>query len=778
MFMNEEINRLRDSINNRLKSTSESQVSSIESLLIEILDDLNRLIELDSPSNDWPRLFCRQTNRLMNYNDRLTGKFWFKLAKDIDYIIQKPNSDQGMNSTWNCFNKRMTYEKELVQRELQFKKNGKEEKSLTQLFAEHEKFFQEYLQKCISLHSKVQVQGLIDNLDGLFFNSYRLTEVTLPPKTLHRVKEKLKSIKIPVDCSNRSLQCIHSGLSKYTDLCRQVNTSAENIIPSTEQRRLPGFIARTVEELLESVRWLVILGDSATGKTSLLQWIMCMFAEAAYRGNEEVILKENKRIAVRIPIFIRIGEFALWLEQYQNGTLIDYIGQHTWFSDPYTSDNNASVWKELIYHGHALILLDGLDEIVDLERRGKIVEIVKKFIDEYVRAPDFISAFDDRILDMEMTLLYKYFQTQPPRKSGGNQIIITSRSIGYYIYRLNGPLIEEYALLSMRSEQAKEFVIKFMLEIQKSVTEVLLNEEIILNKETLEALSKKQDNVVQSMFKKSPTLFVSNLALLSVTGMFIFQFADEFHQKTNIEVYNHIVQSALNSWTIQEPSIPRNILVEFLINLSTYLHARSPSGLIDTFDMKQLCCLILKQQGVTNNRVELHEYANKLTALLDSNAVVKAEQDLQVFGFQHLTFQEYFVSQAFVKDSSIEETVNLILTYVINPRFRTSLLFAVGWISSKWLLDDYNKFCDLLINSTEDYAIPFGSLLFFDALSNTQRLPSRPVRFSALNKLLDHPFNFTAKTYLIPNLAKLNDDIIIEWMQLHLVNDSRLCKFC
>ena len=102
---------------------------------------------------------------------------------------------------------------------------------------------------------------------------------------------------------------------------------------------------------------------------------------------------------------IRIGEFAEWLEQHQTKTLMDYIGEHTWFSEPYCHDDSGNVLKELIYHGHALILLDGLDEIPEVGRRGEIVDLVRKFIDEYVRAPDFISAFDDAIFDIRNYLI-------------------------------------------------------------------------------------------------------------------------------------------------------------------------------------------------------------------------------------------------------------------------------------------------------------------------------------------------------------------------------------
>jgi len=221
-----------------------------------------------------------------------------------------------------------------------------------------------------------------------------------------------------------------------------------------------------------------------------------------------------------------------------------------------------------------------------------------------------------------------------------------------------------------------------------------------------------------------------------------------------------------------------SVLTNFLIDLATYLHLQSPSGLIDAFDMEQLCCSSLRQQNVSENRVQLREYARKLISLLDTNVTIVTERGLLVFGFLHLSFQEYFAARRFVRGSSIDEIAKRILTYTINPRFRESILLALSWISWKWSIDDYDKFCNLLVTPTMDFAIPLGALLFFDAFNDLLQLPSNSVIFTALNTLLDHPSHIITKTYLKSNLLKLHEDIITEWMQSYLKDSNRLSKFC
>ncbi|CAF3603186.1 unnamed protein product [Rotaria sp. Silwood1] len=113
-----------------------------------------------------------------------------------------------------------------------------------------------------------------------------------------------------------------------------------------------------ITNALQANRWFVSLGDPGSAKTTLLRWITHIFAEAAYHEDEEIVFEEESvYLPIRIPIRIRIVEFAEWLIQHQTKTLIDYIGEHTWFSERYCHAEDGNVLKELIYHDYALILL-------------------------------------------------------------------------------------------------------------------------------------------------------------------------------------------------------------------------------------------------------------------------------------------------------------------------------------------------------------------------------------------------------------------------------------
>jgi hypothetical protein len=486
-------------------------------------------------------------------------------------------------------------------------------------------------------------------------------------------------------------------------------------------------------------------------------------------------------------VLIRIGEFASWLEDNRTKKLIDYIGEHTWFSNEYCPNSSRNMLKELIYHGHALILLDGLDEIPEVKSRENIVGLVKEFIDEYVKDPNFISAFDDTLFDLAHARC-SVAETEAPEKPGGNQIIITGRIVGYETHALTGTFIKHYVLSIINENIVNKFASNWMLNVQEFVHKALLNVGINIDKERSERLTQRRIKAVKSVFKEDQKILFG-FSLLSIICTNIFRSSNGFHVNSEIEIFNDVVESAFSFWTKNESIISRELLEVFLLNFSMYLHLKSPSGLMDTFNIKQLARLTVQKQSITKINAKLcEEIADKLLKVLQLNTTIVAERGLEVYGFQHLSYQEYFVAQLLVRrrftdekdkrEYSLEEIADRFLFHSINPRFRNSLLIALSWINWKWSKDDFNQFCTVLVRSNKSYSIPLGAILLFNSWNHLQTLPSESVIFTALNRLLDSPVSLITKIYLIPYLCKLPENIIQTWMSNYLNNKKSLSKFC
>jgi len=219
--MNEIITRAINSIADILESSTKSITNLEKSQLIDTRKQLHRLLESNLPINDSTQLFCRRLHRLMNYNKSFPNDFWIDLHDDILYIQEELNGKQNLGNSWERFLKKMTLENELEQRKLQFQQTFGERKSLNQLFANHKEFFEDYLLKCISLHSKIQIEGLMENLDDLLVRDFNTENRALR-------KQKLKCIEIPFDCLNRSLQKHLLPFPMHNKMYETVNNSPSN----------------------------------------------------------------------------------------------------------------------------------------------------------------------------------------------------------------------------------------------------------------------------------------------------------------------------------------------------------------------------------------------------------------------------------------------------------------------------------------------------------------------------------------------------------------------
>ncbi|UJR19345.1 hypothetical protein I4U23_022474 [Adineta vaga] len=598
-------------------------------------------------------------------------------------------------------------------------------------------------------------------------------------------------IKFEIELEQRQEQFQQSLLDKSsvfstdTKLKKPINSSPNKFLTSAQPNLKTETTIFRIKDVLDNERWIVILCDPGNGKTTLLRSIMRIYIDALYHKNEKASLGERTHAIFRIPLLIQICEFASWLKYNSTKKLIDYIGENTQFSKKFRRNHGENVFKELIEHGHALILLDGLDKIVEVKGREKIVELIREFIYEYVKDPNFISAFDEKLFDFFEPRFHVY-ETQPPSKDGGNQIIITSRIIGYDLNSLTGTFIKHYLLSPMSQDEAGKFAENWMSEVEQVVHKVLLRKRLRINNETIKNLSHKRTEAVKSMFEKDDKSSYLNSSLLTYICTIIFQSSDQCQSR--VETFKYVIESAIRSLTKNEPTISYELLNQFLINLSTYLHLKSSSNLIDTFDITRLARLTVKQQNITNHGAKLREYTDKLLELLNSDLGLVAERDLDVFAFRHSSFQEYFIAQFLVerhfndqnirKDYSIEEIANRFILNAINPRFRQAFLIALNMINSNWSFNDFDQFCTVFVTSNKNYSIPLGALFLLDAINYIQRLPSLSIIFTALNSLLDHPLNMVTEQCLIPNLMKLPVDTIQKWMSSYLKDDKSLSKFC
>lgn len=111
----------------------------------------------------------------------------------------------------------------------------------------------------------------------------------------------------------------------------------------------------------------IILGAPGAGKTTLLKYLGTLHSEALEKGDAIVVDQDERTYGeALLPIYVRVAEYA---EKGDRQPILDFIRASL---KPLEASAGLALFNEHWREGRALILLDGLDEIAQPERRSEI----------------------------------------------------------------------------------------------------------------------------------------------------------------------------------------------------------------------------------------------------------------------------------------------------------------------------------------------------------------------------------------------------------------------
>jgi formylglycine-generating enzyme required for sulfatase activity len=387
-------------------------------------------------------------------------------------------------------------------------------------------------------------------------------------------------------------------------------------------------------DVLQRHSGVIILGDPGAGKTTFLKYLALQLA----RGQGAQIGLDDF-----LPILLPLAAYANAL-QTQDIRLDDFIAEY--FSGIGANLPIGPMLSEALKAGRALILLDGLDEVRDINMRNTVVE---------------------RVVDF-----YAFHRRE------GNKFVLTSRVVGYRAVRPSAEDLAECTIVDFEEDEIEEFVGKWTAALEKQAqgnTAVARADADIDSRELLDAIN---HNTGVRQLASTP-LLLTILALMKRQGVSL--------PERRVQLYDQYVSTLLSTWnrarSLSGRAPGRDIdevqTVRILAPLALWMHEVSPGvGLVGREDMRRKLEELFRERGDASP----HQAARQFITDVHDHAAVLLERGPGEYGFIHLTFEEYLAAVALALKGQGNSTpiIEVLSRHVGEQAWREVALLTIGYL--------------------------------------------------------------------------------------------------
>ncbi|GET44120.1 hypothetical protein MiSe_89460 [Microseira wollei NIES-4236] len=484
---------------------------------------------------------------------------------------------------------------------------------------------------------------------------------------------------------------------EITDLVRGFNPSDDNFdrfgLGKVRQERVPGI------EAVKRYDRLMVLGKPGAGKTTFLQHVAIECVQGRFQAN-------------RVPIFIRLKDFAKYARERENFRLLDYISREF----RCCGISEQQVTEAILTQGRGLILLDGLDEVTD-EDENKVVEELQQFSEDY----------------------YK------------NKLIITCR-IAASKYRFPGFTYVEVA--DFNDAQIESFAQKWFVAVARNNVAAGL----ATAKQFIQKLNRSENQQIREL--------AITPILLHLTCL-VFQSKTDFPSNRS-KLYAQGIEILLKRWDetrgIQRDEVYRSLTLPRKKLLLAQIAAITFERGDYFFEQDKIQQLIADYLGtLPNAKTEPDELQ------MDSEAVLKSieaqhgllvERARGIYSFSHLTFQEYFTALEATRkivSKSEPQALQHLVSYINQKQWREVFLLTAEMLPSadSLLLLMKQEIDELVANDKKLQQF----LMWLREKSLSVNATYKPAAVRAFYFALGHGFDLT--------LARVIDDTFIPVNFLH-----------
>lgn len=509
---------------------------------------------------------------------------------------------------------------------------------------------------------------------------------------------------------------------------------AENIrrtyLPAREEARMAAVTeVRTLADAFRRHRRLIILGGPGSGKTTLGRWLVLQMARTLlnYDGKPVPVEVSSAQVdpdpgalkdpvslgPARVPIFLRVAFYSGELVKRDSAValpLINYLGR-----DPdseqlgdYTPDARNALFRSLIENKRAIIILDGLDELPEANR-GTVVHEIEKFIGTHILSDDQADA-------------------RSPWESGGNQVVITSRYVGYQPAPVRAGCAH-YGIQAMRRPAVEWFVRSWTAAVKAK-----------LKGQTVPS----PDDLIAEIYDEARPA-VQELATnpLLVTILATVYYKDKNLPDQRAELYHRVVENTLNIWLdrqeCKDQGLTREELLAALQPLAAWMQVNaSRNGFVSGDQIREIVeAPLARMRSMETDDLRFESILQVLLTTIEKQVGLLAQQSKGNYAFFHRTFQEFLAARHLL--ASRDKASAEIRGRLDDPLWREPLQLALGFAMLDrvgWLPNERSKLLlDVLEADGPDALIPRASLLLVAALPDMANTPESVVK-KAVERLL------------------------------------------
>ncbi len=396
-------------------------------------------------------------------------------------------------------------------------------------------------------------------------------------------------------------------------------------------------------------RAFVILGDPGSGKTTLLHYLALVYARGAQAAAERLGVAEAQ--VDRLPIFAPLAAFDELRGRNPGLTLRQFLALY--YDVRRGLPGLGPLSERAIDSGRALVLLDGLDEVIDVQTRRFVAEQVSALIGEWT-----------------------------PR---GVRFALSSRVVGYREAPVTAGATT-LTVLDFGEREIRTFVRQWAraFEVWSAGGE---SPEVLRRAQALESdvMEDVRSNPSVRRLAANPLMLTMLALLRRQTGIRL--------PHRRIELYESYVKTLLENWVYarsldaREQSLDlldRHQAENVLIPLALWLQREKPSGTAGQVKIhRKLTEICLEEEGLSREQAgrkqlrQAQAMAKRFLREMREMSGLIVERGHDAFGFLHLTFQEYFAGRALARKGG-DERWAIVREHLHDPRWREPLMLCAG----------------------------------------------------------------------------------------------------